>query len=156
MAIGLLPVVTWQNGTVVTPSFLQTVQDDVNALIQGQLPLTGTVSGTTVPTPAFTKSILYSDILPLCWGQWGNGPGFTRGANVASFTRNSAGNYTISMNTGAASTSDFVILATPMNAGGTIFTCQTLVVSATTFSIFTNVGGVATDPNKLGWVVFGV
>jgi hypothetical protein len=150
------PATGFLYGTVVTPDLMNLVCGNINGWIQGTNNLWPAVSGTTAPTPAFTKNVVYGDILPIAWGQWGNGPGFLRGANIASFVRNSAGNYTITLNTAAASANDLAIFTTANNAVGSVFNCQTFSGTGASFSVFTSVAGTPTDPSKLAWVCFGV
>lgn len=161
MAIGLITnPITWLNGTVLTPTWAQTVQDNINAWINGvntigANSLTGAATSTTTPTPAFSKNTLYGDILPLAWGVYKNGSGFTAGANVSSFVRNSAGNFTITLITNATNTDTIMAIPGVSNAAGTRFDYQVSVTGLSTFDIYTSVGGVATDATRTYFVAYG-
>jgi hypothetical protein len=150
------PATGFLYGTVVTPDLMNLVCGNINGWIQGTNNLWPAVSGTTAPTPAFTKNVVYGDILPIAWGHWGNGPGFLRGANITSFVRNSAGNYTVTLSVAAASANDLAIFATANNATGTVFSVQAHSNTGSAFDIFVTVAGTPTDPNKLAWLCMGV
>jgi hypothetical protein len=114
----------WQNGTVLTPTWAQTVQDNINGWLagtgptlkslqvdgvggnasvtpSGTLQVSASASGTSLPTPAFTSGAFYKDLVPVAWCSFqstgGATPTFTifRGFNIASITRSTNGIYNV-------------------------------------------------------------
>lgn len=157
MATGLITSPSpWLLGTVATPVWFQSVQDNINGWLNGTSNLWPTVTGITTPTPTFTKNVVYGDILPLAWGIYKNGAGFTGGANIASFVRNSAGNFTVTLSVGSTNTDTIMGIACVSNAVGTKFDYQTEVTGLSSFNIYTSVAGTPTDATRTYFVAYGI
>lgn len=102
MSIGLITSpASWLNGTPASPTWFQTVQDNINGMLNGTGPTfkslridgvggstssidPGTLStsgaiyagasviGTSLPTPAMTPTLIYKELAPAAWGSINN------------------------------------------------------------------------------------
>jgi hypothetical protein len=127
---------TWSLGTVVAPSWLQSVQDNINGLIAGTGPtlkalqidgaggnsssqtsgtlgLSAAAAGTSLPCTSVPLKTLYGDSVPAAWGWiFNNGTAaFTVGYNVSSISRTGTGVVQVTLNAAAAGVNTCVPIA---------------------------------------------
>lgn len=147
MATGLITSpTTWALGTVLSPDWLQTAQDDINLFFAGIKPTTGVISA-TIPSPATTQGVLYKDLVPfaLCSATGGGVATFRSGFNIQSVVRSSAGTYNVTFQRACAGPAATLCFA---NVDGTLVGFATAIATSTTVvQIVTRAAatGTATD-----------
>jgi hypothetical protein len=177
------PATGFLYGTVVTPDWANLISGNINFFygavgngtlsaysltldgvgnqavtgVAGGLKLSAAGTGTTTPTPTPVASTMYKDLIPLAYGRFAGASGsMTRGFNVSTITRGSAGSYTVTLINSATTGSDMIVVASPNRSTAAVFTAQVNVTGANAFDVYTFVAGVATDPTAVSFVVFGI
>jgi len=132
-----------------------TANDQMTIRASGGVALTVNATN-AVAVPVGT---MYKDNTVVAWGRVVSNA-LTDGFNIASFTRNSAGNYTIVMNTTFSGTALVPAIsvsyagAQPTTAAATRL-ASTQLVSTTTFNVFTNSGTFAATDADFTFIVTG-
>lgn len=145
------------------------VTGDVNAaggtfsgdLAAASLEASDVASGVATPTPAFTRGRIYQESAPiaiarvLCNGA--SQPTFVWGVNIASVVRNALGDYVVTLNAAASSSSKIAAIAqfsSPTNHFGTGITVSAGNYAAGSFHVYAATsGGGAFDINGDEFVV---
>jgi hypothetical protein len=133
----------WTQGTIVSPSWLTIVQDDINYIW-------GTNSGITTPTPTAPTSAGASDVLAWFWASVQESGGtytFQRGFNISSISKNGTGDIRVNLRTGFPVSSGSLyegITATGNGSSARIVNVSMSSASIIVVSIY-DAAGVAAD-----------
>jgi len=174
MAIGLITSPSsWALGTVITPTFLQNVTDNINGLMNGTGPTfkalqvdgiggnastqtSGTVgvsaqiAGNT-PMTTFSQGTIYKDLVPFAYGKYsytsGASPVFSNiyGVNISGITRVTTGIHKIAFATNATDGNNITVIANGLVLISNLW-CVGFSLDNTGFEIYTqNSVGANTD-----------
>lgn len=129
-------------------AFLNAVQSAVNGLYSGTQALGGTFGGTVAPTPAFTKSVLSKEAVPVAMCQFT--PGLTTtfrwGYNIASVTRSGIGIYDVNLGTALTSiASAMAFISWTVTAFASAFTWSCVFNSTSQIEVRTEYANALSD-----------
>ncbi len=107
-------------------------------------------------TPGSGQSValgtLYRDTVPIAWAQCSSGGGLTRGANIASVTKNSTGNYTVALQVGVTGSGHLCAVVTLIGAAGQFLAVDgTSSIGVQTYAV----DGVTATDKAFNVVIFG-